>query len=97
MATNANALEEWHRYSIPAFLERLQKRAKQHCDDHHQPWPARTRFAHHLATDQANPRTAAFETDVNSLQRTEDEPSRPKLLLVDENGDLVDPETGQVL
>ena len=96
MATNANALEEWHRYSIPAFLERLQKRAKQHCDEHHQPWPARTRFAHHLATDQANPRAAAFETDVNSLLGANDEPDRPKLMLVDENGNLVDPETGQV-
>ena len=45
LATNSNSLEEWHRYSVPAFLERLADRVRQHCDDHHQPWPARSRFA----------------------------------------------------
>lgn len=46
-AINSNSLEEWHRYSVPAFLERLNDRIRQHCDDQHQPWPARARFARH--------------------------------------------------
>ena len=52
LATNSNSLEEWHRYGVPDFLERLRDRIKQHCDDHHQPWPVRTRYSHrrqHLA------------------------------------------------
>jgi hypothetical protein len=44
-ATNSNSLEEWHRYSVPAFIERLHDRVKQHCDYEHQAWPARARFA----------------------------------------------------
>lgn len=44
-ATNSNSLEEWHRYSVPDFLDRLHNRIKQHCDSHHQPWPARARYA----------------------------------------------------
>ena len=97
MATNANALEEWHRYAIPAFLERLHKRVKQHCDGHHQPWPGRTRYAHHQAADQANSRRSAFKADVGSHPSAQDQPGRQKLMLVDEHGDIVDPETGQVL
>lgn len=95
MATNANALEEWHRYVVPALIERIQKRVKQHCDDHHQAWPARARFAHHGADAQAQRRSAAFESDLESLA-VEDRADRPRLLIVDENGELIDPETGEV-
>lgn len=49
LATNSNSLEEWHRYSVPAFLERLADRVKQHCDDKHQSWPARARFCRHVS------------------------------------------------
>ena len=45
LALNSNALEEWHRYGAPAFLDRLKERLKQHCDDEHQAWPAKSRFA----------------------------------------------------
>jgi len=95
MATTANALEEWHRYVVPALLERIQRRVKQHCDDHHQPWPARARFAHHQADAQAQRRTAAFELDLESLA-VEDRTDRPTLLIVDQDGELIDPETGEV-
>ena len=44
LALNSNALEEWHRYSVPAFLDRTKDRVKQHCDTEHQPWPARSRL-----------------------------------------------------
>ena len=48
-ASNSNGLEEWHRLMVPDFLERLRMRIKQHCDDHHQPWPSRARFSRYLA------------------------------------------------
>ena len=44
LALNSNALEEWHRYSVPSFIDRLMERLKQHCDAQHQAWPARNRF-----------------------------------------------------
>ena len=40
-AFTSDALEEWHRYSLPAFTERMEKRLKNHCEDGHQPWPAK--------------------------------------------------------
>ena len=95
-ATNSNSLEEWHRYAIPAFLGRLRDRIKQHCDENHQPWPARTRFGRHQSVPQADSRNAAIRADVGSLDEPPAVPVRPRLWLVDENGDTIDPETGQV-
>ena len=66
LASNANALEEWHRYVVPALLDRIQKRVKQHCDENHQSWPARARFAHHQATGQAQVRLTAFRSDLEA-------------------------------
>lgn len=97
MASNGNALEEWHRYVVPTLLERTQKRVKQHCDDHHQAWPARARFAHHQASDQEQIRLKAFKSDLEASPVSNDDHSaRPHLMLVDENGSVIDPKTGQV-
>ena len=63
LALTSNALEEWHRYAVPNFLERLQQRLKQHCDHHHQPSPARSRNAQHADTEVAHDRMSAFLSD----------------------------------
>jgi hypothetical protein len=97
MAPNANALEEWHRYVVPSLLERTQKRVKQHCDDHHQPWPARARFTHHQASGQVQIRMNAFKSDLEaSPVSDEDHSHRPHLMLLDDNGSVIDPKTGEV-
>lgn len=50
-ALTSDPLEEWHRYSLPYFTERVRARVKSHCDDGHQPWPAKGRYARQLAED----------------------------------------------
>ncbi len=35
-AFTSDALEEWHRYSLPAFTERMKSRLRNHCEDGHQ-------------------------------------------------------------
>lgn len=64
MAPNANALEEWHRYVVPALLDLIQKRVKQHCDDGHQVWPGRASFARHQAVAERERRIQAIERDL---------------------------------
>lgn len=71
MATNANPLEEWHRYAIPTFQERLQMRVRQHCDELHQPWPARSRIARHVAPSSETSRRLAFKDDVDAVTGSE--------------------------
>ena len=58
--------------------------------------PARARFAHHQAVDQVQDRLAAFESDLKAPFVSQDKPDRPRLMIVDENGELIDPETGEV-
>ena len=94
-ATNSNSLEEWHRYSLPAFQERLRERIRQHCDDRHQTWPARTRFARYAA--DAETRTASVEVDLASRHVGEPQAHAAVLRLVDrETGRPIDPGTGEV-
>ena len=96
----SSALEEWHRYGVPGFLERLKARTKNSCDEHHANWPAQGRHSRHTSRAATAERKALFDADVAELGPTEPSqpPSPPGLHLVREpNGDLVDPVTGEVL
>ncbi len=95
-ATNSNSLEEWHRYSVPAFLERLHDRTRQHCDDHHQPWPAKARYARHQA--EAPNRYILIDQGLTTgSEKKAGSPAGPALRLVDQDtGRPIDPGTGEV-
>jgi hypothetical protein len=54
-ALTSDGLEEWHRYSLPAFVERMKARLRSHCEDDHEPWPAGGR--HHRNPGGAQPAT----------------------------------------
>ena len=100
LAITSNAMEEWHRYSAPSFLDRLQERIKQHCDDQHQAWPARARFNRYGGEPIAASRRQAQASDVATaltLQGHSDLHSRPRLGIVDELGQALDPATGELL
>jgi len=98
-ALSSDALEEWHRYALPAFNERMRTRMKAHCEDkEHQPWPAQGRHARHAGPDARREREAVFQADVDTLSRSgvdeRQSPSLPHLHLMD--GLRVDPHTGEV-
>ncbi len=61
--TSSNLLEEWHRYAVAAFLDRVRQRSKSHCDEQHQPWPSRTRHSRHVSTGWADDRSRLFAAD----------------------------------
>ena len=63
----SDALEHWHRVCLPEFVERMQARTKTHCEEGHQPWPARGRHARHIAEPSSRDRTAAYDADTASL------------------------------
>ena len=95
-APTSDLLENWHRYVLPGFIDRMRQRLKQSCDDDHQPWPARSRHAR-LTSEQASAlRLRAFESDLVALTHEDlAEPARRQLTLLD-GGDLIDPDTGEV-
>src|SRR5215212_2228197 len=70
-AFTSDALEEWHRYSLPAFTERMKARLRNHCEDGHQQWPAKGRHTRHTAQTSRHTREEHYATDVGSLRPIE--------------------------
>lgn len=95
-ALTSDPLEDWHRYALPTFTERMRQRLATHCDDRdHQPWPAHSRHTRHTAEQAAGARTRVFAAD--TAERGNAVPQRHvpgQLQLID--GLHVDPETGEV-
>jgi len=44
LAANSDLLENWHRYVLPGFLDRLRERLNGDCDDWHRSWPGQCRL-----------------------------------------------------
>lgn len=94
----SSGLEEWHRYGVPTFLERLKARTKNGCDEHHITWPAQARHTRHTGRAATAERTSLFNADVATLSPPDPQPRPPGLHLVREpGGGLVDPVTGEVI
>lgn len=96
--TTSASLEEWHRYSLPAFTERLRTRTKTLCDDEHKPWPARSRYVRYLGATATELRAGAYEADVATLHATPNrEHQDAGLRLITSDGQGIDPATGELL
>ncbi len=94
----SSALEEWHRFGIPGFLERLKTRTKNSCDEHHTTWPAEGRQGRNLSRAVVAKRKQGFGDDVASVGPSPREPRPAPLRLARaRSGELVNPVTGEVL
>lgn len=59
-----DALEDWHRYCLPAFLDRMASRLHGSCDTKHTTWPGRPR---HARFESERPsRTGRLAADVST-------------------------------
>jgi hypothetical protein len=94
----SSALEEWHRYGVPGFLERLKTRTKNGCDEHHARWPAEARHDRGATRPSADSRARLFADDVAELTPVPERERQPQALhLVRQpSGELMDPVTGEV-
>lgn len=73
-AKNSGPLEEWHRVCVPWFLSRMRDSIKSHCEERHQAWPARARYAHHVGQDSSNLRNLRTMEDVQAVGYRSDDP-----------------------
>ena len=81
LAVTSDLLEEWHRYTLPAFHDRMKAQIRAHCDGQHQPCPARARAQRIASPDAKRERELAFGNDLLALP--------PRLALVNlHNGDI---------
>lgn len=97
LALTSDALEEWHRYCLTAFTDRMRGRLRSHCEDDHKAWPGRARHADHIDTKDVERREDIYALDVDSLPASrrsrERTPSAgmPRLGLVDlDSGEIHD-------
>jgi len=67
LAVTSDLLEEWHRYTLPAFHDRMKAQIRAHCDGQHQPWPARARAQRTASPDAERERELAFDNDLHAL------------------------------
>lgn len=93
--TSSNSLEEWHRYTLPAFLERLRSRLKAHCDERHQAWPARTRHVRSASETAVLERRRAYLSDTSGIH-PDAGGHQKRWWLEDEAGNTIDPATGEI-
>ena len=82
-ALTSEALEDWHRYSLPSFTERMRTRLRNHCQEDHQSWPAKGRYTRHLAEASRRRRVDVCQADVRALGSIHDQTPLPRLGLVD--------------
>ena len=83
-AFTSDALEEWHRYNLPAFTERMKARLRNHCEDGHQPWPANGRYTRYTAETSRHAREDRYAADVGAETSVDGmRQRRPRLGLVD--------------
>jgi hypothetical protein len=91
-AFTSDALEEWHRYNLPAFTERMKARLRNHCEDGHQPWPANGRYTRYTAETSRRAREDRYAADVGAATPADGmRQRRPRLGLVDlDTGEIND-------
>ena len=72
LAHTSDALEDWHRFALPTFLDRMAARLKSHCETGHEPWPAGSRHVRHTSDPHRRRRIATYTSDTDLQQSTRD-------------------------
>jgi hypothetical protein len=67
LALHSGALEEWHRYSLPMFLDRLTARVGNRCVTRHDEWPAAPRYRAFTSPPVTSERADRFDTDARAV------------------------------
>lgn len=68
LAATSDLLENWHRYVLPGFFDRMKQRLRQSCDDDHQPWPAAGRYTRYTGEAASTLRLGAFKSCLRALE-----------------------------
>jgi hypothetical protein len=83
LGLTSDALDEWHRYSLPSFTERMKTRLRNHCQEDHQSWPAKGRHTRYIAEAARERRMHAYAADLGALKSLHRHSNSPRLGLVD--------------
>lgn len=96
LAMTSDAFEEWHRYCLTAFTDRMRNRLRAHCSDEHKSWPAKPRHNEHLADASRQRRENTFAHDIDALPVNRRAHERPPAPAGPQRLGLVDLDTGEI-
>lgn len=91
LAYNGGFLADWHRQSVPLFLNRMRDTIRGHCEERHQAWPARARHARHASQESFDQRWLRATEDFVAVGVLT---GKPWIKL--ENGDDLNVVTGEI-
>ena len=83
LGLTSDALEEWHRYSLPSFTERMKMRVRNHCQEDHQSWPAKGRQTRHTSEASGHKRMNIYAADAHAVKSLHHQTQSPRLGVVD--------------
>lgn len=93
-ALTSDALATWHEVYLPLFVDRMRTRTKDHCEERHQPWPARGRHARTTSAPEQHDRHATYAADVTTAHEHQAKSATPgwRLGIVNiDTGEITDP------
>lgn len=64
MAVSSDAIEEWHRWTLPMFCDRLRGRLGDGCFPHHKPFPAGSQWKESGNQESSDQRWEWFDADL---------------------------------
>lgn len=90
-AHDGGPLENWHRVCVPWFRSRMRESIQSHCEERHQAWPARARYARHVSDPNFQQRWLRAEEDIVAVGILTNKPWIPL-----EGGDELNVVTGEI-
>ena len=92
---NSDLLEDWHRYCLPAFFDRLRARTRDCCETGHTGPPAAARINRYRSKNERERRAGWYRADLLAGTEPRSRP-RPAPRLIVSDGYVVDPRTGEI-
>lgn len=96
-AFTSDPMEDWQRYCLPSFIDRMKARYRGYCDDGHQPAPGTPRNTRYTSPQATQNRAAHYTKDIHATAPTHaatPPTAKPHFRVID--GMLIDTTTGQI-
>lgn len=97
LGVTSDPLEEWHRYCLPTFIDRMRGRLKDHCNDAHKPWPSRGRCTRQSSEESFEERENVYAADLEAITNLRRRPTNGKSEATLQRLSIVDTGTGEIL
>lgn len=97
LGVTSDSLEEWHRYCLPTFIDRMRGRLKDHCSDGHKGWPSRGRYTRHISEESLEERENVYAADLDALSNIPRPPKGGRTGMMPKRLSIVDTTSGEIL